>query len=413
MNKKVATFLFMVFFAVASILATGCSSGGSKGSQAGGKAYENQSEGVYKDKVVVGSSLALSGTLAYMGKAIQEGAATYFNEVNEKGGVNGRKIEFKAYDDKYEPAETMANAKLLAERDKVLALVAPLGTATVLAAEKYLDKQNIGMVGALSIADSVSSPPRRVVFALPSPQSCEASAYVNYAVKTLGKKKIAILYQNDAWGQPAYDFAKKELQRNKLDFVEVQTFERLASDLTSQVMKLKSANPEVVIFYALGQQAAMFLDGAKKLGWNPIMFGASGLNSLSFTKMVGENAEGLYVGNSYKPLDSNDPAIEEFKKSLAKHHPGSTPDMNGMMGYSAAKVFVEALTKMGPEPGRQKLIDTLENMSGFDQGIGPKISFGKLGKDDWVRRGQTAIMIMQYKGGKFVPVSDWIDTRQN
>ena len=371
--------------------------------------YENKAEGVAKDQITVGTSVALSGTLAYMGKAIEEGMNVYFDTVNQNGGVNGRKIKLITYDDEFKPAKTVANAKLLVERDNAMALVGVLGTPTVLAAYEYLQEKRVPMIGALSISDAVSTPPRDLIFALPSPQSTEAAAYVDYAVKTLNAKRVAILYQNDSWGKPASEVAEKRLATHGLKVVETQTFERLATDLTSQVFKLKESNPDVVVVYALGQQAASFFKAAEKLGWNPTVFGAGGLNDPKFVELLDGKAVKLYVASYYDPIDGDNPAIKSFVAAYGKMYSGNKPSALALMGYSAAAVFTEALSRTGAEPTRAKLLSTMDGMKGFDQKIGPKITFEPLTGSAYSRRGQTGVALMELKGQKFQSLGSYID----
>lgn len=371
--------------------------------------YENKAEGVAKSEVVIGSSIALSGTLAYMGKAIEEGMNVYFDQVNQGGGVNGRKIKLVTYDDEFKPAKTVANAKLLVERDNALALVGVLGTPTVLAAYEYLAEKKVPMVGALSISDAVSTPPRDLIFALPSPQSTEAAAYIDYAVKTLGAKRIAVLYQNDSFGKPALDVAEKRLATHNLKPVEVQTFERLATDLTSQVFKLKESNPDAVILYGLGQQAASFFKAAEKLGWNPTVFGAGGLNDPKFVELLEDKPVKLFVASYYDPIDGDNPAIKSFVAAYGKMYAGNKPSALALMGYSAAAVFTEALRRTGAEPTRAKLYASMEGLKGFDQKIGPRITFEPLASGPYSRRGQTGVVLMELKGGRFQSIGSYID----
>ncbi len=371
--------------------------------------YENKAEGISRGEVVVGTSVALSGSLAYMGKAIEEGMTVYFEGVNAAGGVNGRKIKLVTYDDEFKPAKTVANAKLLVERDNAMALVGVLGTPTVLAAYEYLAEKKVPMVGALSISDAVSTPARDLIFALPSPQSTEAAAYIDHAVKTLNAKRIAVLYQNDSWGKPALDVAEKRMATHGLKPVEVQTFERLATDLTSQVFRLKESNPDVVILYGLGQQAASFFKAAEKLGWNPTVFGAGGLNDPKFVELLEGKAVKLYVASYYDAIDGDNPAIKSFVADYGKKYPGSKASSLALMGYSAAAVFSEALRRSGPEPTRAKLYAAMEGLSGFDQKIGPKISFQPLAAGPYSRRGQTGVALMELKGGRFQSLGSYID----
>lgn len=366
--------------------------------------------GVDADSVTVGSTLALSGTLAYMGKAVQEGMQVYFDRVNAEGGINGRKIELVSYDDEFKPPKAVANAKLLVERDEVMALVGPVGTATVLAAYEYLEPKGVPIVGALSISDAVTTPPRKLLFALPSPQSTEAPAYIDYAVDTLGARKVAMLVQNDAWGKPAQDYTEKRLADHGMKLVEVQNFERLATDMTSQVARLKAAEPDVVILYALGQQAAIFFKNAEKLGWNPTVFGAGGLNDPKFVELLGGGADKtLYVASYYNALDGDNPAIKAFVEDHHRMFPGSTPSSLALMGYSAAATFTEALRRSGDDPTREKLVAALESMTDFDQKIGPPITFTALSDDPYSRRGQTGVVLMQLRDGGFKSLGEIID----
>lgn len=372
-------------------------------------AYENRGEGVSKGEIVLGSSQPLSGTLAYMGKAVDEGMRTYFDMVNEQGGINGRKIKLITYDDELKPAKSVANAKLLVERDKVFAMVGNIGHATNISAYEYSSTKKVPTIGAMSISDLTSNPPRELLYVLPSPQSTETAAYIDNAVEVLKAKKIAMLYQNDGWGKPAYDIAVKRMEKHGLKLVEAQTFERFATDLTSQVFKLKQADPDVVIVYALGQEAVQFFRAAEKLGWKPTVFGAGGLNDPKFIELLGKTQSRLYVASYYDAVDGNNPAIQSFFARYAKLYPKSAPTSMALMGYSAAAVTTEALSRAGAEPSRAKVVAALDGMKDFDQKIGPKITFQPLDAGLYARRGQTGVALMELKEQKFVSLGSYID----
>lgn len=376
------------------------------------RAWENKDEGVLAKEVILGSSQPLSGTLAYMGKAVDEGMRTYFDMVNEGGGVNGRTIKLTVYDDELKPAKSVANAKLLVERDNVLALVGNIGHATNMSAYEYTSSKKVPIVGALSISDLTSTPPRDLLYVLPSPQSTETAAYIDHAVGALKAKRFAMLYQNDGWGKPAYDIAVKQLDKHGLKLVEAQTFERFATDITSQVFKLKESNPDVVILYALGQEAVLFFRGAEKLGWKPTVFGAGGLNDPKFIQLLGKSDAKLYVASYYDPIDGSNPAIKAFVARYTKLFPKSEPSSMALMGYSAAAVMTEALRRAGPEPTREKLVKALDALQGFDQKIGPKITFQPVGAGPYSRRGQTGVALMELKDGHFAALGGYIDPVQ-
>ena len=372
-------------------------------------AFEKKTEGVLEKEIVLGSSQPLSGTLAYMGKAVDEGMRTYFDMVNAQGGVNGRKIKLITYDDELKPAKSVANAKLLIERDNILAMVGNIGHATNISAYEYSSTKNVPTIGALSISDLTSTPPRELLYVLPSPQSTETASYVDYAVGTLKAKKIAMLYQNDGWGKPAHEIAVKQLEKHGMKMVESQSFERFATDLTSQIYKLKQAEPDVVIVYALGQEAVQFFRGAEKLGWAPTVFGAGGLNDPKFVELLGKSPAKLYVASYYDAIEGSNPAIQSFFAHYNKLYPKATPSSMALQGYSAAAVTVEALKRAGNEPDRAKVVNALNSLNNFDQKIGPKINFGPVNSGPYSRRGQTAISLMELKDQKFHALGGYID----
>ena len=371
--------------------------------------FEKKDEGVLASEIVLGSSQPLSGTLAYMGKAVDEGMRTYFDMVNSAGGVNGRKIKLITYDDELKPAKSVANAKLLVERDNVLAMVGNVGHATNMSAYEYASTKKVPTIGALSISDLTSNPARELLYVLPSPQSTETAAYVDQAVNVLKAKRVAMLYQNDGWGKPAFEIASKQLEKYGQKVVEAQSFERFATDITSQVFKLKEANPDVVIVYALGQEAVLFFRGAEKLGWKPTVFGAGGLNDPKFVELLGKTDAKLFVASYYDPIDGSNPAIREFNERYVKLFPNAKPSSMALMGYSAAAVTVEALKRAGNQPDRAKVVAALDGLSNFDQKIGPKISFQPMGAGPYARRGQTGVVMMELKDGRFAALGGYID----
>ena len=373
------------------------------------QAYEKKDEGILLNEIVLGSSQPLSGTLAYMGKAVDEGMRTYFDMVNAQGGVHGRKIKLITYDDELKPAKSVANAKLLVERDNVFAMVGNVGHATNMSAYEYSGAKKVPTIGALSISDLTSNPARDLLYVLPSPQSTETAAYVDHAVNTLKAKRVAMLYQNDGWGKPAFDIASKQLEKYGQKVVEAQSFERFATDITSQVFKLKESNPDVVIVYALGQEAVLFFRGAEKLGWKPTVFGAGGLNDPKFTELLGKTDAKLYVASYYDPIDGSNPAIREFNERYVKLYPSAKPSSMALMGYSAAAVTVEVLKRAGNQPDRTKVIAALDGLKDFDQKIGPKITFQPVAAGPYARRGQTGIVMMELQGSSFAAMGSYID----
>jgi ABC-type branched-subunit amino acid transport system substrate-binding protein len=164
-----------------------------------------------------------------------------------------------------------------------------------------------------------------------------------------------------------------------------------------------------VIVYALGQEAVLFFRGAEKLGWKPTVFGAGGLNDPKFVELLGKSPAKLYVASYYDAVEGDNPVIKDFFTRYTKLYPKSAPSSTALMGYSAAAVAVEALKRAGNEPSRTKVVAALDGMTGFDQKIGPKISFQPLSAGGYARRGQTGVALMELKDQKFVSLGGYID----
>ena len=364
--------------------------------------------GITDKEIKLGCFEPLSGTLGYMGNAIKEGVMSYFEEVNAAGGIHGRKINFIAEDDEYKPARSLAMARKLITQDNVFAFVGNMGTANQLAAYPFIESEKVPIAGLLSISDAITQPPKYYAFVLTAPQSIEAKVMVDYAFRELKLPSLGMLYQNDEWGQNAFKQAQSQMEKWKKQFTIVQTFERLAMDLSSQAIKMKEAKPDGIICYALGKEAALFVKELGKLDWRPKLFGPSGLNDPTNLNLMGPGSEGLMIPTYYYPLDSDQPGIKKFLEAMKKYYPKSTPSSQGLMGWSAGDLFVYAAQKVGRDLTREKLIAALEATRDHDQGIGAPVTYTKIGESRDPRRGQNVGMIGEIVKGKWVARSGWI-----
>jgi len=364
--------------------------------------------GITDKEIKIGCFQPLSGTLGYMGNAIKEGVMSFFEEVNAAGGIHGRKINFIAEDDEYKPARSLAMARKLITQDNVFAFVGNMGTANQLAAYPFIESEKVPIAGLLSISDAITQPPKYYAFVLTAPQSIEAKVMVDYAFRELKLPSLGMLYQNDEWGQNAFKQAQSQMDKWKKQFTIMQTFERLAMDLSSQAIKMKEAKPDGIICYALGKEAALFVKELGKLDWRPKLFGPSGLNDPTNLNLMGPGSEGLMIPTYYYPLDSDQPGIKKFLEAMKKYYPKSTPSSQGLMGWSAADLFVYAAQKVGRDLTREKLIAALEATRDHDQGIGAPVTYTKIGESKDPRRGQNVGMIGEIVKGKWVARSGWI-----
>ncbi|MCH6265354.1 ABC transporter substrate-binding protein [Neobacillus citreus] len=396
MIRKSTKYLFYICFLF--IFLVGCADRNTGSSST--SATPSKGSGSDKKPIVIGASLPLSGTLGYMGKDVADGIQAVVNDANDEGGINGRPIKFIPMDDAYDPAKHLANTRYLVDNEKAVAIVGSLGTEGLKSAAKYLNPKNFPVIGALSISDAISNPPQKSLFALPAPQSVEGPTLVEYAVKKLKSKRIAFVYQNDSWGEPAFKFSQEKMKSLGLEFVAVETFEPKASEMSTQLHRIKEAKPDAVILYALGSQAASFVNSAADENFKPALLGPSGLNSPEWIKLVGKNGEGIISCSSYYPITADN---MKWVRDLHEKYKLSNPSSNSLMGTSAALVFIEAAKKVGNDFTPEALLKATEKIKSFDQKIGDPISFGKLDEGEKARRGQTTESIIILKDGLFEP----------
>ena len=140
-----------------------------------------------------------------------------------------------------------------------------------------------------------------------------------------------------------------------------------------------------------------------------MVFGAGGLNDPKFVELLEGKKVKLYVASYYDPIDGDNPAIKAFVADYSARFGGNKPSALALMGYSAAAVFSEALRRSGAEPSRARLIAEMDKLQGFDQRIGPKITFQPIGQGDYARRGQTGVVLMELRDQRFVSMGSYID----
>ncbi|KAB2838802.1 MAG: ABC transporter substrate-binding protein, partial [Burkholderiales bacterium] len=191
-------------------------------------------DGVTATSVTIGQSAAFSGPASDLGNDYRNGALAYFEYVNGQGGVHGRKIVLKSLDDGYEPSRTVTNTKKFVDEERVFALFGYVGTPTSLAAKPYFVSGKLPFFGAFTGADALRNPPNRYVFNVRASYEAEMQAMVAQLAR-VGISRIAVFYQNDAYGQAGLDAAEKAFAKNKLKAVAYGAVERNTTEVAKAV----------------------------------------------------------------------------------------------------------------------------------------------------------------------------------
>src|SRR6187402_976896 len=200
-------------------------------------------QGVTDSQVVLGQSVALTGAAQQLGLDMQMGATLYFNAVNARGGVSGRKIVLKTLDDGYEPPRAAANTKQLINDERVFALFGYVGTPTSAAVLPIFTEARVPYVGAFTGAELLRQPFNRYIFNVRASYFDETEAIVQH-LTAMSMDRIAVFYQNDAYGQAGLAGVERALKKRNLEVAAKGTVERNTVDVAKAVNEIKSKNPQ-------------------------------------------------------------------------------------------------------------------------------------------------------------------------
>lgn len=355
--------------------------------------------GVSADAIVLGQSAAFSGPAAKLGESMRDGATLYFDEVNRAGGVHGRKIKLVSLDDGYEPDRAIANTKQLIDQ-KVFALFGYVGTPTSYAVMPIVSDAKIPFFGAFTGAEGLRSPTNRYILNLRAGYNEETETLVNFLVSQR-KKRIAVFYQNDAYGKAGLTGVQLAMDKRKLPIVALGTVERNTVMVGEAVKTIAQANPEAIIMVSAYKSCAAFIREMNKTGLAPDYLNVSFVGSDALAAELGAEGHGVYISQVVPyPWDPTSSVSMEFTTLARQYAPKMNPSFNNLEGYIAAKTFVEGLRRAGMDLTREKFIQTLESFRDVDVG-NFRVSFTPTDHNGSKYVGLT--IIIGAKGG-FMPV---------
>ena len=332
--------------------------------------------GVTATSVTIGGTFPLTG-VASLYKTIPAAEKAYFDYVNDHGGVNGRKINFDILDDGYNPAQTVPLTQQLVEQTKVFADFGSLGTPSNLSIWGYLNSNKVPQV-LIATGDSYwgfsyKKYPWTIGWQPDYPG--EGKIYGKYLDAKMPSAKIGVLYQNDAFGKNYYAGLRVGLGAKKSNVVSAQSYDPSQTNVTQQILALKSAGADVLVIFALPTQAITALVTATKVGWTPsaTIVGNVSANRLFLLAAAanGANVDGVIssaytVSSTYAP-QANLPGVKLAKAIISQYAPSLSTslaegDGNVIYGLGAAWTFVYALQHAGKTPTRAGLMAALKSM---------------------------------------------------
>jgi branched-chain amino acid transport system substrate-binding protein len=360
--------------------------------------------GVTNNQILIGSCSALEGPSHALGTEQIKGAEAYFDLINDEGGIAGRKLKLLAYDDSYDPARTETCFKRL-ESQNVFALGFFVGTPT---AVKYLpmaEEAKIPMVGLFTGAQTLYTPLRHWVINVRASYAIETREQIEGLWKSLGYKKIAVIYPDDAFGAAVLDGVKSALKTKGTEPVAVGSYPRQTADAEQAIRSVRAANPEAVVLVGPANTVAPILKKARAQGWKPLFLTVSFVGTDDLILLAGADADGMVVTQVVPPYYLTElKTVAMYRKTLAKYFPGAQPGFVSLEGFVDAMVTVEGLKRAGKDLTREGLIRGIESIHQMDLGLGSPLKLDYSSRD---HAGLRAVIPTVIRGGRAVPFTDW------
>ncbi len=322
------------------------------------------------DEIRIGNTMPYSGPASAYG-VIGKTLAAYFDKVNAEGGVNGRKIRFISYDDGYTPAKTVELVRKLVEQDRVLLVFGSVGGATSAAVRPYLNQNKVPQLFNAS-GPAMWDQPQEFPWTMgwqPNYQT-EGRIYAQYLLENHPRGKIAVLYQDDAFGNDALKGLKDGLG-TKIPIAALAPYKVTDPSIDPQIARLKASGADIFVNFTTPKFATIAIRRAAELGWRPVQLLEAASNSVAVLKPAGlENAEGVLSAGYYlepdDPLTANDPAYREWSAFMDRYAPGlSKSDGLTSYSYALARTMVEVLRRSGDDLSRENIMRQAATLKGL------------------------------------------------
>jgi ABC-type branched-subunit amino acid transport system substrate-binding protein len=310
-----------------------------------------------QDEIIFGQSAVLEGAAKEVGLNVKIGIEAAFKEVNDQGGINGRKVMLKSYDDGYEPDRALTNTKKLIDEDNVFAMIGSVGTPTSFAVLPVIKKNNIPFIAPYTGAELFRNPFIENVVNLRASYFQETEKIVDRLIKDLGVKRIAVFYQNDSFGRAGLTGVGKALIKYQMSYVARGSYERNTANVEEAFKKIRIARPDAIIMIGLYKPCAAFIKLAKKHQLKSHMATISFVGTEALVKELGNLGEGVIISQVVPfPFDDNIKIVNDYHKSLAE---GQERGYLSLYGYIAARFTTEILKQIPEKLTRENFIKTI------------------------------------------------------
>lgn len=333
------------------------------------------STGVADTSIKIGFVGSLTGPAAIWGTGNMAGATLAFEELNAVGGINGRKIDFITVDDESSAPKGIAGFNKLVNSDKVFAVFGPSASAVGVPMKATMANSGVPVLIPSFSSPLMTEPMADNIFrAGPINDRMQGRGLANYVVNTEKKTKVAILRQSDEYGATGASSVTGRLKELKFDPVATEVFNAADTDFTSQVLRVRTANPEVIIVYGYPAPSAIITRQLREVGVKAEIIGSSATSNQNYPELVGKIGAGTMFVSTLEHLpESDDPAMKKFREAFQKRFPDlarqGRPALGDVLGYGGALTMIEAMRRTGKDLTREGYMKALESLDGYKTGV--------------------------------------------
>ncbi len=365
-------------------------------------AFAEAQRGVTDTEILVGTITDLSGVTAVQGVNNANAVRLAFEEVNEQGGINGRKIRYIVEDSQYQVPRAVQAINKLINNDGVFMTIEDGGTPMNNATFPMAIEKNMLKLLPLSAARSMFEPFHKLKFSQYSSYVDEMRAGVKYFVEQRGKKAICAMYQDTDFGKDVLAGAQIQAEAMGMKIVATTAHKPTDTDFTAAIAKLREAKCDLITLGTIVRDTTLIIGTARKQGWNVDLLGQVAAYDTAVAEAPGNVAEGFYAMSPslYAYPDDPRPAIKAFTQKYKARY-GIEVNYLGEMGYTSAQIAIEALKRAGHDLTTDSMVKSMESIQDFHDLFGGTYSFSPSN-----HHGATAAFLSVVHNGRWEPVVD-------
>ncbi len=337
--------------------------------------------GITDSTILFGQSAAFEGPAAALGRGMNLGIKAAFAEVNATGGVYGRTLELIQRNDGYEPELAIVNSRTLLEEDRVFALIGGVGTPTSRAVLPIANAAEVPYIAPFTGAGFLRDATTYAIN-LRASYDQETRRIVQFLAQTLKKTRVAVVYQNDSYGQVGLQGVQKAMAEIDRELVSIGAYPRNTKAVKTALLDVVQSEPEAIVIIGAYAPTAEFILWAQKLNLNSVFFTISFVGSQALASALGDHGKGVYVTQVVPTPDSRDVLVAwQYREALRTLDPLANIGFVSFEGYLAGRMTISLLKRAGRDVTRAKFMRAMRGMSfddlnGFSLEFGPKDNQG-------------------------------------